>query len=245
MHNKFLKGIASVLGAALILGSVVMSAVPANAITTPNGAEGYETTYKLADLELIYAADTATITGNKIEWTNHWGNIFYKVPQEVMDAGLIGFYCKGTVNGNDGVDLKITNADDIWATALVDKYTGTFDGAISEITADQRATATAIAIMSLGEENESMSATVDNVIFITEKSIGGSDSANTGSGDTNTGSDDANAGSDNANPPAASTGNNAPKTGDSVNGVLVVSVLGGLLLISAAGLFLTRQRKSR
>ncbi len=248
MHNKFAKGIASVLGAALILGSVVMSAVPANAATSTKVGDNYETTYTLADFELINQADSATITGNKIEWTNHWGNIFYKIPQEVIDAGVKGFYCKGTIEGagsDVGVDLKIVNADDIWGTALVDKYTNTFDGAISEITADQQANATAFCIMSLGEENDSMSATVENVIFITEKSVGGDDS-NTGSDKTDEPkNDDTKTDEPKNDDTKTDDSNNAPKTGESMNGMLVVSVLGGLLLITAGGMVLTRKRNNR
>lgn len=143
---------------------------PGTTHTSTQTENGYETAYVLADFEIINKADSATISDNKIEWTNHWGTIFYKIPQEIMDAGLIGFYCKGTVDNK--IDLKFANADDIW-NALVDKYADTFDGAIAEITADQRASANTFGIMSNCEENESMSATVDNVVFITENAIAG------------------------------------------------------------------------
>ena len=155
-------------------GTDVTDPSTGNTDTSTKTEKGYETAYTLADFgEPFYQADTATIDGNKIDWTNHWGNIFFKIPQEIMDAGLIGFYCTGTIEGTEGVDLKIANSDDLWGSALVDKYTTTFDDAIAEITPDQRATANLFAIMSLGAEGESMSATVDSIIFITENAIGG------------------------------------------------------------------------
>lgn len=139
--------------------------------TSTQTENGYETAYTLPEFELIYQApDNVTITENKIEWTNQYGDIFYKIPQEIMDAGLIGFYCKGTVDNK--IDLKLANSDDLWH-ALENGYGDSFDDAIAEIAADQRASANAFGIMSNCGENESMSATVDSVIFITENAIAG------------------------------------------------------------------------
>ena len=232
MYNKFLKGIASVLGAALVLGSVVMSAVPANAATSTKGSDGYETTYTLAELTFVSKSDDATVDGNKLSYTGQYNQIFFAIPQEVIDAGLIGFKPASGTSGSDFA-IKIVNDADLYTDIGID-----YGGAYATITADQRAASNTIDFMNMLDGANAI--TVAGATFITEKAVGGSDDANAGSGDTNTWSDDANTPA-----PAPSTGNNAPKTGDSMNGVLVVSVLGGLLLISAAGLLLTRQRKSR
>lgn len=229
MYNKIFKRVASVLGAALMLGCVVTSVIPAQAATSTKVGDNYETSYSLSDFELIYSADTATISGSQIEWTDRYGNIFYKIPQEVMDAGVVGFKCTGTTT--DTVDLKIANADDIWATALVDKYTDTFDGAVAEIDASQRASATAFCIMSCSAEaGTAMSATVNSVIFITANPVG-----DVAAGGEEPKTEDA--------PEAAAP--SSSKTGESLTTVYVVCALGGLLLIAAAGMFVTEQKKRR
>ncbi len=228
MHNKFLKGIASVLGAALVLGSVVMSAVPANAATSTKGSDGYETTYTLAELTLVSKSDDASADGSKLSYTGQYNQIFYAIPQEVIDAGLIGFKPASGTSGSDFA-IKIVNDGDLYTDIGVD-----YSGAYVTITADQRATGNTIDFMNMLDGANEL--TVAGATFITDNAVGGSSDANTGSDDKNTG--------DNKTDEKPAN-NNAPKTGDSMNGVLVVSVLGGLLLISAAGLFLTKQRKSR
>lgn len=163
MHDKIKKGIAGLLSAALVLCSIATGTVPVQA--AESGGE-HETAYELADLELIYAAETATIDGNTISWTNQYGNVFYKIPQDVIDAGLIGFKCTGTTSAT--VDLKIVNGNDIWGAALVDEYADSFDNAIARIDASMREEATAICIMSCGGAGVEMQATIENVIFITD-----------------------------------------------------------------------------
>lgn len=243
MHNKFLKGIASVLGAALVLGSVVMSAVPANTATSTKGSDGYETTYTLSELTSVSMSEGASADGQKLSYTGQYNQIFYAIPQEVMDAGLIGFKAASGTSGADFA-LKIVNDADLYTDIAVD-YNNV--SAYPVITADQRATANTIDFMNLAEGGAN-EITVTGAVFITENAVGGSssDDTNTGSDDTNTGSDDTNTGADDTNTGSDNTNtDNAPKTGESMNGVLVVSVLGGLLLIAAGGMILTRQRKNR
>lgn len=163
MHDKIRKGIAALLSAALVLCSMVTGIAPVQA--AESGGE-HETAYELADLELIDRAETATIDGNTISWTDQYGNVFYKIPQDVIDAGLIGFKCTGTTSAQ--VDLKIVNGSDIWGEALVNTYTTSFDNAIARIDASQREEATVISIMSCGGKDVAMQATIESIIFITD-----------------------------------------------------------------------------
>lgn len=238
MYNKLVKGIASVLGAALVLGSVVMSAVPANAATSTKGSDGYETTYTLAELTSVSMSDGASVDGQKLSYTGQYNQIFYAIPQEVIDAGLIGFK---SASGTSGADfaLKIVNDADLYTDIAVD-YNNV--SAYPVITADQRATANTIDFMNLAEGGAN-EITVTGAVFITENAVGGSSSDDNKTDDNKT--DDSKTDDNKTDDSKPADGNNAPKTGESMNGVLVVSVLGGLLLIAAGGMILTRQRKNR
>ena len=235
MYSKLVKGIASVLGAALVLGSVIASSFPANAATSKKGDNGYETTYTMKELTLVTKDDVVTIdadgTSVSLAYGVDWSNAYYAIPAEVLSAGLKGGTCN--INSTDNLVVKF----------VTDSYGDVGDVAIFGKTVDlsnqdAAAIATVKNIGVAGQQNASFK--LDSITFVTENEVStGSAGGDNASNDTPSG-DDANTGND---APAASTGNNAPKTGDSMNGVLVVSVLGSLLLISAAGLFLTKQRK--
>ena len=257
MHNKFVKGIASVLGAALVLGSVVVSAVPANAATSKKGSDGYETTYTAQELKLaedMFGECTVSNAANgavSITLPSQYNQVFFNIPDGIVAANWksvtiqtgdsdTGYTLKLTdKNGTDGamrgVMADYPSANYISRDAsYIDPWGG--DPAATEADFDK---VLFVDIMNGSEGSNTV--TLKSVTFVTEKEVAG-----VSGGSTDTGSDDANTGSDDANnTPAPSTGNNAPKTGESMNLVLVVSVLGGLLLIAAAGMFLAKQRKSR
>lgn len=236
MQSKLAKGIASVLGAALVLGSVITSSVPANAATSKKGDNGYETTYTMNELTLVSKDDVVTAdadgTSVSLAYGVDWSNAYYAIPAEVLSAGLKG----GTCN--------ISSTDNLVVKFVTDSYSDVGDVAVFGKTVDltnqdASAIATVKNIGVAGQQNASFK--LDSITFVTENEV----STGSTGGDANSGTpsgNDANTGSDT---PTAPAGDSAPKTGDSVNGVLIVSVLGGLLLISAAGLFLTKQRKSR
>lgn len=97
MHKKLLKGIAAVMSAALVLGSVVTGVVPANAAVTSVQAESglYETTYNMGDLSIVenqgYNAE-AKVDGTSVTMTfsGQWGARFFTIPAEVLAAGFKG-----------------------------------------------------------------------------------------------------------------------------------------------------------
>lgn len=97
MHKKFQKGIAAVMSAALVLGSVVTGVVPANAAVTSVQAESglYETTYDMGDLSIVegkgYNAE-ATVDGTSVSmnFTGQWGVRYFDIPKAVLDAGFKG-----------------------------------------------------------------------------------------------------------------------------------------------------------
>lgn len=163
MHDKIKKGIAGLLSAALVLCSIATGTVPVQA--AESGGE-HEIAYELADLELLYKAESATIDGNTISWTDQYGNVFYKIPQDVIDAGLIGFKCTGTNSAQ--VYIKIVNGNNIWKAPLAEKNPDSFDNVIVSIDASMREDATAICIMSNGGAGVEMQATIESVIFITD-----------------------------------------------------------------------------
>ncbi len=249
MHNKFVKGIASVLGAALVLGSVVMSAVPANAVTSKQGSDGYETTWTAQ--ELVHAEDqtfegvtiaNAADGAVTVSFPGQWKQVFFNIPDGVMAANWksVTFDIDGSSYNVKLTDLKGTDGamrgvviDYNSANTIVNdmSYVDPYGGDPAPVEADLNQVLY-LDIMSTSESENSV--TFKSVTIVTEKEV-----ASVSSGNTNTGSDDANKGND---APATPTG---PKTGESMNGVLVVCVLGGLLLISVAGLFLTKQRKNR
>ncbi len=255
MHNKFLKGIASVLGAALVLGSVVMSAVPANAVTSKKGSDGYETTYtaqelKVAedkfgdDVTIVNAADGAVT----ITLPSQWNQAFFEIPDGIVAANWksvtiqtgdsdTGYTIKlNDKNGNEGAirgvmaDYPSQNYISRDAS-YIDPWGG--DPAATDADFDK-----IILIDFMNGSESSNTVTFKSITFVTEKEVAG-----VSGGNTNSGSDDTNTGDNKTDEKPAN--NNAPKTGESMNGVLVVCVLGGLLLISVAGLFLTKQRRSR
>lgn len=97
MHKKFQKGIAAVMSAALVLGSVVTGVVPANAAVTSVQAESglYETTYDMSDLSIVegkgYNAE-ATVDGTSVSmnFTGQWGVRYFDIPKAVLAAGFKG-----------------------------------------------------------------------------------------------------------------------------------------------------------
>ncbi len=233
MRSKLAKGIASVLGVALVLGSVIMSSVPANAATSKKGDNGYETTYTMNELTLVSKDDVVTAdadgTSVSLAYGVDWSNAYYAIPAEVLSAGLKGGTCNIDSTNNLVVKFVTDSYSDVGDVAV-------FGKTVDLTNQDASAIATVKNIGVAGQQNASFK--LDSITFVTENEVS---TGSAGGNDTPSG-DDANTGND---APAASSGDSAPKTGDSVNGVLIVSVLGGLLLISAAGLFLTKQRKSR
>lgn len=234
MQSKLAKGIASVLGAALVLGSVITSSVPANAATSKKGDNGYETTYTMNELTLVSKDDVVTAdadgTSVSLAYGVDWSNAYYAIPAEVLSAGLKGGTCNIDSTNNLVVKFVTDSYSDVGDVAV-------FGKTVDLTNQDASAIATVKNIGVAGQQNASFK--LDSITFVTENEV--STGSADGNNDTPSG-DDANTGND---APAAPSGDSAPKTGDSVNGVLIVSVLGGLLLISAAGLFLTKQRKSR
>lgn len=239
MYRKLAKGIASVLGAALVLGSLI---VPAQAATSAKGDNGYETTYTMKELTLVTKDDVVTAnadgTSVSLSYGVDWSNAYYAIPAEVLSAGLKG----GTCN--------IDSTDNLVVKFVTDSYADVGDVAVFGKTVDltnQEASAIATVknIGIAGQQNAAFK--VDSITFVTENEVDlGGDDANSGD-NVDIGGDDANSGDDTPAEPEkkpADSGN-APKTGESMNGVLIVSVLGGLLLIAAGGMILTKQRKSR
>lgn len=244
MYRKVAKGLASVLGAALVLGSLVMSAVPAQAATSKKGDNGYETTYTMKELTLIKKDDVVTAdadgTSVSLSYGVDWSNAYYTIPAEVLSAGLKG----GTCN--------IDSTDNLVVKFVTDSYSDVGDVAVFGKTVDlsnqdAAAIATVKNIGVAGQQNAAFK--LDSITFVTENEValGSDDDANNGGDNVDIGGDDANSGNDTPAEPEKKPAddNNAPKTGDSMNSVLVVSVLGGLLLIAAGGMILTRQRRSR
>ena len=252
MHNKFVKGIASVLGAALVLGSVVVSAVPANAATSKKGSDGYETTYTAQELKLAedkFGDDVTIVNAANgavtITLPSQWNQAFFEIPDGIVAANWksvtvytgdsdTGYTVKlNDKNGTDGairgVMADYPSANYIARDAsYIDPWGG--DPAATEADFDK-----VILLDFMNGSESSNTITFKSVTFVTEKEVAGVS-------DTNT-----NGGGFDVNIPVMEvpTGNNAPKTGESMNLVLIVSVLGGLLLIAVVGMFLTKQRKSR
>lgn len=125
MHKKFTKGIAAVMSAALVLGSVVTGVVPANAAVTSVQAESglYETTYDMGDLSIIDGKGwnaEAKVDGTSVTMTfsGQWGVRYFDIPKEVLDAGFKG--AKVTyAEENANVGLKCAGDHDLGWDILV------------------------------------------------------------------------------------------------------------------------------
>lgn len=132
-----------------------------------------------------YMHDTITVDGNKFTFGAQYNQLFYAIPKEVIDAGLVGFYYTGAATGKFA--LKIVNSADVWNTILSDKFYDSYD-AMNEsnavvIEADQRSSADMIDFMS---NEEGVTLTIDKIIFITENPVGGATSADPGTTDPGT-----------------------------------------------------------
>ena len=114
MHKKFSKGIAAVMSAALVLGSVVTGVVPANAATSVQAEDGlYETTYNMSELEIEGNKSWGRPSNTEVQGTSvsltfsgSWTAEFFTIPAEVRDAGLKGAKITYTEpNANIGIKL--------------------------------------------------------------------------------------------------------------------------------------------
>lgn len=242
MHNKFIKGVASVLGAALVLGSVLVSAVPAEAKTV----NGNEVTYTASELQLsetMFGECTVEDAGSgavKITFPSQYNQVFFVIPEEVKAAGWqtaivktgdsdTGYTFKMTdENGTDGsmrgVVADYPSANEIHKDAsYIDPWGG--DPAATEADLDK-----VVYVDIMNGSEGSLTVTLKSVTFTTDKAVaGGSEESKT----DDTAKEDA---------PAATT-TTSSKTGESATMVWVVCVLGGLLLMAGAGMFVTEKKR--
>lgn len=195
MHKKLLKGIAAVMSAALVLGSVVTGVVPANAAVTSVQAESglYETTYNMGDLNIAnggYSAN-ATVDGTSvvIDFTGEYGygGKYFEIPKAVLEAGFKGAKIK-LAEPTDKIGMKCAGDHDLgdkWSILVVssgteitadpaqigDDVSGTsYESYEGQRTEEHLKYITAFGVIQPG--NDSFSIVVETVTFITDNAVG-------------------------------------------------------------------------
>ena len=191
MHKKFSKGIAAVMSAALVLGSVVTGVVPANAATSVQAEDGlYETTYNMGDLNIIdgkgYNA-TATVDGTSVSmtFTGQWGVKYFDIPKEVIDAGFkgakvtyteanpnVGLKCAGDHEYNWDILVAEGKAEITADPAKVgDGESGTrYEDYEGQRTAEHIPSITAIGLVQTGAD--SCTVVAETITFLTDNAVG-------------------------------------------------------------------------
>lgn len=193
MHKKLLKGIAVVMSAALVLGSVVTGAVPAKAAeASVQGEDGlYTTTFNMSELSIIegkgYNAEAAVDgTSVTMTFTGQWGVRYFEMPKAVLDAGFKG--AKVTyAEANENVGLKCAGDHEFGWDILVaegkteitadpakvgDGTSGTrYENYEGDRTADHIPFITAIGLTQTG--SESCTVVAQTITFITDKAVEG------------------------------------------------------------------------
>lgn len=186
MHKKVLKKVALVLSGLLALGSLATSAIPSQAAGSVAGENGYETTYQLTSLTKaaswnvdINTADTGKVSlefaAGSEPGKPAYGEAIYEIPEDVLNAGLLGYTCNAGESDTGYLALKLRDKDSNQACVSYGNRTlfvpTDYDGSLKQI-----------GIMSTSPDAYTI--TVENIVFYTSNPINAGSSDESDSSDT-------------------------------------------------------------